>query len=62
MPTYEIQRVRTFRMNEILTIKAEDTESAVMAARVRMTPPDVRRLFEDKNSMYLIRVIKLDDL
>lgn len=62
MPTYEIQRVRTFRMSEILLIKAEDAESAVMAARIQETPLDVRRLLEDKNGMYLVCVIKLDDL
>ena len=60
MPTYEIQRVRTSKMHESLTIRANDAENAVMLARVRLTPLDVKKLYEDRNNMYLLVVIEVD--
>ena len=60
MPTYEIQRVRTFRMNETLVISAASPEDAALTARIRPTPLDVRKLTEDKNGLYLVRITEVN--
>jgi hypothetical protein len=59
MPTYKVQWVRTYEMFETLTIRTTSPEAIALHARVQVTPLDTRRLYKDRISMYLVKIVEV---